>query len=100
MNCNNTNTYNFRTRSGHKVWKKTVDYPLATTGGKFVMKIKNASGVTVDELSETNGRLVRSSKTLVEVKEHKETKTAGTYSYNLCFIEGDMETFLVRGKLS
>ena len=99
MSCDN-NKYNFKTRTGHKVWSKTVDYPLATASGKFEMRIKDTRGVQVETLTEDNGKLCRISETTFEIREHNEMKPNGTYLYNLCYIEDALETFIVEGTIT
>ena len=92
--------YNFKTRTLHKVFSKTVNYPLAKDTGKFTMVVRNRNNAVVEELSEDNGRLVRLGTTLIDIKEHKENKPQGLYKYNLCYIENGLESLVVEGLIT
>lgn len=102
MSCDTIPTYNFCTVHGDTVFDKEFTAP--EFDDTFTLRIDIFTG-QYDKFAQFNTKiqsivLDRVSSNKFTWPEHKETMKSGGYSYTLCYIKGNVERLLLRGKIT
>lgn len=93
-------TYNFKTIHGDTTSSKKIKIDEADSSWKLEFKIYSLTGALTEEWTVENGRLERLDANTWKIKPTKESKKPNTYNYTLCYIVGNEEKFLLKGKIT
>ena len=102
MSCENIPTYDFCTVHGDTVFDKEFTAPEFDNSYTLRLDIYTHQ---YDAFAQFNTKiqsivLDRISSNSFRWTEYKETKKSGGYAYTLCYLKGDKEKLILRGKIT